>query len=119
MAERLDYPLLLAVDNCVEQLLAGRDWRDLLPNDDSGPEVAALLEVAERLLKGSDSDHHTAFRAPGVRLRVWKKLTHAVHRFSIGLAVAPQVVSPWALRIGAPPLAFRIPGSGGAYAAIA
>jgi hypothetical protein len=118
MAERLDYPLLLAVDNCVEQLLAGRDWRGELPNDETRPEVAALLEVAERLLKGSDSDETNALRAPGVRLRVWKKLTRAVHRFSARLDVQPGM-SPWALRIGAPPPAYPTLATGGAFAAIA
>lgn len=118
MAERLDYPILLAVDNCVEQLLAGRDWRGELPNDETRPEVAALLEVAERLLRGSDSDETSALRAPGVRLRVWKKLTRAVHRFGASLETE-RAVLPWASRIGAPPLAFRIPEPGGAYAAIA
>lgn len=118
MAERLDYPILLAVDNCVEQLLAGRDWRRELPEDESRIEVAALLEVAERLLDGSRYDETNASRSPGVRLRVWRKLTRVVQR--LGIDVLPQPdVSPWAMRIGAPPLAFPIPATGGAHAAIA
>lgn len=117
MAEQLDYPVLLAVDNCVEQLLAGRDWRSELPNDDSRGEVAALVELAERLLKGSHHDDHAALRSPGVRIRVWQKLARAVNRFSSGLDVGRDV-SPWALRIGAPPLAFPISVTGGASTAI-
>jgi hypothetical protein len=115
MAERLDYPLMLAVDNCVEQLLAGRDWRSQLPADHTRGEVAALVELAERLLRTSDGDG--VVRSPGVRIRVWQKLTRAVHRSSIHLAPKTDI-PPWALRIGAPPPAFRIPASGGACTAL-
>lgn len=76
MPEALQGEKLRALDACIEQLLAGRDWRRALPNDQTRAEIVALMEVAEWLLESAGRTPRVPAR---VRQRVWTRVWRALH----------------------------------------
>lgn len=106
MAEGIPPEKLQMLDACIEQLLAGRDWRRALPTDQSRAEILALMEVAEWLV---ESAGRTPRPPEHVRRRVWDRVARVIDRFSAAWAIAQRRVAPGASTEGA----HRIPIVGG------
>jgi hypothetical protein len=73
----------VALDACLDALMAGEAWRTLLPEDEADrAEVISLVAVAERLLAFS----HTASRPePARKARMWRQVSA---RFSVIRSIA-------------------------------
>ncbi|GAB4320779.1 MAG: hypothetical protein Kow0010_00780 [Dehalococcoidia bacterium] len=82
MAEAMAPEKLRALDACIERLLAGRDWRGALPDDQSRAEIVALMEVAEWLV---ESAGRTPRPPEHVRRRVWDRVTRLLGRYTAAL----------------------------------